>query len=269
MAISGRSRLVVAVAGTDSWMRPDLIKLLTRVGMDVRAMGAGSASLFGVDVLVLVPAIAPLSGSAGRDVGVSAANITFSAMTVSNVPRAVVVSRLGSDAESPNEYLAALGDLERRASVATSKLTLIRLAHPFGPPDRPGPLVNAAASFSTGGEPSPDNQAMVQPVYLEDAVALVLAGLDGRIGSGAVELGGPETMPFREFAKLAASVSEPLKRRSRWGLPSGRRRYRQAMGGLLAANSVAARKFAPPFEPELRGPTEVWRDRRSREELPS
>jgi hypothetical protein len=243
--------------GKDDWFRPRLLELLGQRGYRARDMGPGTASLHGVDVLVQVPSIAPSGRSGEGAVGLTSAGITFSALALGNVGRVVVVSRIGA-ARGTGSYLSRLRELEARAARATSKLTIIRLAHPFGSADDPGPLATAAAR-STQEIDADQDDVMVQPVYVDDAREVVLAAVDGRIGDGLIELGGPETMTFREFAKLAASMLPTDGRRTRRPLLR-RHRDHAGMRELLADDSVAARKFAAPVATELRSLGEVWGD---------
>jgi hypothetical protein len=261
MASPNESRLVVALAGTDDWIRPHLTQRLIQAGTDVRDMSTGTASLFGVDVLVQLPALAPRSRSGERDVGLRAASVTFSALALSKVGRAVVVSRVGSDPGAPVPYFSALGDLEQRALRATSKLTIVRLTHPFGPSAAPGAIAEAAAELFVASEEPFDDDVPVQPIYLDDAVAAIGDAVDGRVGHGLVELGGPDTMGLREFAKLATSVCDPGANRSRRAARHRTRLHRSEMTGVLMTASVAARKFALT-RAERHRLREVWGDPR-------
>jgi uncharacterized protein YbjT (DUF2867 family) len=251
-------RPVAVIVGTDNWLRPRVVERLVAGGMRVRDLGRGSATLSSVDVLVALPALAPRSGSADRDVGVEAAQITFGAVLGAKLQQFVMVSRVGSDPKAKSSYLAALGNLERRASNASSRLTVIRVAHPFGPPDDAGPMVKSMLTVDRSLSDDQHGPA-VQPVFVDDVANLVADAAFGGLGSGLIELGGPDTMPLSQFAASGRTLGSRSGRASRPLLPPSRRRLDDAVEATLACDSVASRKLAPPPR-ALRRLSDVWGD---------
>lgn len=99
--------LVATITGTDDWLRSHLMSRLSTAGISAKDGGRGSAALNGTDVLVILPALFPLSASPARDGGVAAAAITLGAVVTFGVSRVVLLSRV---------HLQN-GSLEGRASV--------------------------------------------------------------------------------------------------------------------------------------------------------
>ena len=253
------SRPVAVVVGTDDWLRPRVIERLVAGGIKVKDLGRGTASLYGADILVALPALAPRSGDPGRDVGTEAAQITFGAVMAGKIQQFVVVSRVGSDPKSDSSYLAALGDFERRASHASSRLTLIRVTHPFGPPDDAGPLVRSMLQTHEVGTLSFDrHDPAVQPVYVDDIANLVTEAAGGDLGPGLVELGGPATMPLSQFVASAKALGGNSGRAPRALLPGSRRRQSEAIGSLLTHESVASRRLAGPITADPCPVSAIW-----------
>jgi uncharacterized protein YbjT (DUF2867 family) len=239
------SSLAVAVTGPDRWLRPILARRLAEAGCTVREFASGTAALRGFDALVHVPLMMP-SGAPARDVGANHARMTFAAAADGKVGRVVVVSRVGPD-KAGDPYLKALRGVEASAAQMCAKVTIVRATHPFGPPDSPGPVVSALR----GAPPvASDGSALVQPVAVDDLVDVVEAAVDGRIGAGVVEIGGPARIALSSLCDL---LSAPQGRGTEprpgllASLPTRRKRAREAGRAFLALASVPASKLASPL----------------------
>jgi nucleoside-diphosphate-sugar epimerase len=258
------ARLLVVVVGTDNWLRSRVVERLLDDGIKVRDLSRGTASLPSVDVVVARPALAPTPGSAERATGTEAAQITFNAVMANKIRRLVLVSRVGSSTRADSSYLAALADIEHKASNATSKLTVIRVTHPFGPVDDAGPMVKSMihGRRAQRGESTDGDDPKVQPVYVDDIADLVVAAVSDQVGLGLMELGGPDTMPLSQFAAFAVEAAgaggSGFGRPSRSRLPGSRRRQAESVEAVLSCDSVASRRLAPPEMPGLRRLCDVW-----------
>jgi hypothetical protein len=224
-------------------LRPKIAQRLTAAGLNVRGIGAGAATVRGYEALVYVPPMMPGS-SPGHDVGASQARLTFAAAAQGKVSRVVVVSRVGPD-KAHDPYLDALRGVEASAAHMCAVVTVVRAAHPIGPPDDPGPVAQALRdAVLEVDEPVPT----VQPVVLGDLLDVIQASVEGRIGAGVVEVGGPVRMPLPALRTLV--TAEPARSPDRRLLPSFRPGRRKAAGvaqRFFALDSVAAPRLVSPL----------------------
>lgn len=252
---------VAMITGTDEWLRPHLMRRLSAAGIVANDGGRGSSVLNGVDVLVVLPGLFPRTAWAQRDVGVAAAGISLGAAGAFNVSRVVLLSRVGAGTGSGGRYLSALGAVERMASAASPRATILRAAHPFGEADDPGPVVSTLMRDRQrwhGSDP------LVQPVSVSNVVDVLEAAVDGRIKPGLTEVGGPLSMPMSSLsAHLQNRSDEERRSGARTGprAPWLRRRWRRSVDELLAQGSEAGHRFAP-IPMQLRALTDVWPDAR-------
>jgi hypothetical protein len=230
--------LKATVCGRDRWLRPSLAARLHQAGIAVTDLGAGTASLRGVDVLVYLPALLP-GAQPAKDSGAAAARMTFAAAAHGRVTRAVVLSRVGPDRHDP--YLHALRVVEANAVDACAKTTIIRTAHPIGEAGDAGPIADALRL----GEP-PTADPLVQPVAADDLLDVMQAAVEGRIGPGVVEVGGPATMRLSALRELVSAAEATRSRRSAVAWTPSRRKAAAATRRLLSLDSVASRKLASP-----------------------
>lgn len=250
--------LVATITGTDDWLRSHLMSRLSTAGISAKDGGRGSAALNGTDVLVILPALFPLSASPARDGGVAAAAITLGAVMTFGVSRVVMLSRVGVGSGGRGRYLEELTAVERRASAASPRTTIVRVTHPFGEANDPGPF---ASTLMNGQEPRDGADPLVQPVSVSNVVDVLEAAVDGRIKPGLVELGGPVSMPLSSLsAHLQNGSLEGRASVGRTGprAPWSRRHWRRSVEELLAHGSEASRKYAPPIPMQLRAVTDVW-----------
>lgn len=249
--------LVAAITGTDDWLRHRLSRQLSAAGVAVNDHGRGSSALNGTDVLVVLPRTFPSTASATRDVGVAATGVSFGAVASFNVRHVVLLSRVGCGSDGGG-YLAEVAMVERMAAAASSRTTVVRITHPFGEADDPGPLVSALLTdeaYLNGADPS------VQPVSARTVVDVLHAAVDGRIKPGLVELGGPRTMALSSFAALLQNLP-PAQRtavsRSGPRAPWSRSRWRRSVDELMSRPSEANRRYPSPVPVEARSLEDVW-----------
>jgi nucleoside-diphosphate-sugar epimerase len=242
------SSLAVAVTGPDRWLRPILARRLTEAGFTVRQLASGAATVRGFDALVHAPLMMP-GGDPARDVGANHARMTFAAAADGKVSRVVVISRVGPD-KANDPYLDALRGVEASAVQMCPKVTIVRAAHPIGAPDSPGPVVNA---LRTVPRVVLQGDALVQPVAIDDLLDVVEAAVEGRLGAGVVEIGGPARLPLSSLYDLlgtpagSGAAPRPGLLGVLGSVPTRRKRAREAGRAFLALASVPATKLASPL----------------------
>ena len=230
----------VAVTGPDRWLRPMLVQRLSSTGLIVNDIASGAASVRGYEALVYLPPMMP-SASPAQDLGSTQARITFAAAAEGRVSRIVVVSRVGPD-RAANPYLEALRAIESSAAQMSARVTVVRAAHPIGTGADAGPVADALRAIAPGAGPGP----IVQPVAVEDLLDVVEAAVEGRIGAGVVEVGGPVKMPLASLRDLVAPAAERGPRLRRVWRP-GRRKAAEAAARFLALESVPSVRLSSPL----------------------
>jgi hypothetical protein len=248
--LSKSTKATVALCGSDRWLRHALHPKLDH-SATVRDVGTGTSYLHGVTTLVIIPALLPRTNAGLRDVAVQPSMHTLHAAMTFGLTAAVLVSRIGVE-RGADTYSAALAALERTAHATFKRLTIVRLAHPFGPPEDPGPVLEALAAGAGGG-------AKCQPLFVDDATAVIAAAAGGRLGTGVVEYGGPRTMTLDELAS-AAPASPSTERRGglrRMFSPSARGAG-AALESFLSIDSVVDPAYAAPMAGPPRSVFDVW-----------
>src|ERR1700730_661854 len=192
-----QSSFTVAVSGPDRWLRPKRLQRLTQAGVAVRDLGAGTSSIRDVEALVHLPVLMPMTNP-GKDSGTNSARITFAAAALGKVSRVIVVSRVGPDRGDP--YLDALWAVEANAAHVCAKVTVIRTAHPIGDAHDAGPVVDILRRHNINSDA--DGDPFVQPITVNDLLDVIQAAVEGRIGAGMVEVGGPKKMALSSLATL-------------------------------------------------------------------
>ncbi len=90
---------------------------------------------------------------------------------------------------------------------------------------------------------------------VDDLLDVIHAAVEGRIGAGVVEVGGPTRMPLSTLHELVSAAAPIGNRRRR---PGGgilsRHRAASAARQLLALESVPSRKLACPLGAATRDP---------------
>jgi hypothetical protein len=242
------SQPVAAVFGSDPWLRNALTTGLRHAGHSATDIGPGSSSLRGVDVLVWTPSLLPRARVATKDIGSAALSMTLAAATAQHIRRAVLVTSVGCSKSAPSAYHDELDLLERRAASTLGQVTALRVTHPFGPADDPGPVIRALVHHDKQlATTSTDVQ--VQPIFVGDIVSAVDAAIKGMITPGAAAIGGPEVTSLGALLDRARPAVSA--RRRAW------RRRRAATVDFFRRDSVAPRHRSP-IELDLRTLDSVW-----------
>lgn len=120
------------------------------------------------------------------------------------------ISAIGADANSPSQYAKSKARGEALVQQIVSDVVILRPSVVFGPEDD---FFNKLGSMAAkmlflpliGG-----GKTKFQPVYVDDVAEAVVKSVDGALASGIYELGGPETLTFKDCLDkvLAATYRE-------------------------------------------------------------
>jgi NADH dehydrogenase len=191
-----------------------------------RAVDGASAVVISVGVLA----------SGGRQtfgaLHAEAPGLVAKAARAAGVKKLVHISAIGADAKSSSRYARTKAQGEAAVLAEFPDAIILRPSIVFGPEDG---FFNRFAAMARIAPMLPligGGRTKFQPVYVGDVAAAVAAVLDGAGTPGAIyELGGPETLTFREllertqtyagrsrpyislpfwYAKLTAALTWPL-----------------------------------------------------------
>jgi NADH dehydrogenase len=143
----------------------------------------------------------------GRDTyesaNVETARAVAEAAAAGRASRIVFLSYVGADARSSNAYLRAKAAAEELLVGSGVPTTIFRCLHVFGPPDRPGPTVEAFLAKKGRAVPVPGSgRQRIQPLYVGDVVSAALfAATHGEAPTGTFDLSGPEEMSMDDFVR--------------------------------------------------------------------
>ena len=129
------------------------------------------------------------------------------------VPHLLHMSALQAAAQAPSHYLRSKGEAEKRllsASGRQFRSTLVRPSVIFGRHDNFLNRFAALLKLAPHLLPLTACDALIQPIYVGDVVAALMALLRSTPRSGAtvVELGGPTTLSLRAIVDYVAALIE-------------------------------------------------------------
>jgi uncharacterized protein YbjT (DUF2867 family) len=183
-------------------LRPIGFDRVTVVPADVRDQASVAAAIAGADAVVnTVSAYVEKGGVTFEAVHVQGAQTVAREAVAAGVPRLVLVSGIGADADSGSPYIRARGRGEQVVQ-PFPEATIVRPGAMFGPGD---------ALFGTLAElarllpvlPLIGGRTRLQPVFVEDvaaAVAKILA--DPATVGRTYELAGPGVYTLRELVRM-------------------------------------------------------------------
>jgi NADH dehydrogenase len=222
--------------------RPDLAGYLQPMG-DVGQIMAVQANLRNADSLgravdgasAVVISVGVLASGGRQTFGALHAEgpgLVARAACQAGVKRLIHISAIGADAKSSSHYARTKAQGEAAVLAEFPDAIILRPSIVFGPEDG---FFNRFAAMARIAPMLPligGGRTKFQPVYVGDVAAAVAAVLDGAGTPGAIyELGGPETLTFREllertqiyagrsrpyislpfwYAKLTAALTWPL-----------------------------------------------------------
>jgi NADH dehydrogenase len=128
----------------------------------------------------------------------------------------VHISAIGSDAASGSEYGRSKAAGEQGVLAHMPHAVILRPSVMFGQEDQ---FFNRFATMASRGPVLPlvGADTQFQPVWVDDVAQVAARAATGRVPPGIYELGGPETMTFREIMERMLHVIR--RRRLILGLP--------------------------------------------------
>jgi NADH dehydrogenase len=180
---------------------------------DVHDDQALPRALLGCDAVVNLVAI--LHGSAGEfdRVHVALPRRLGQTCQTLGIQRVVHVSALGVSDDAPSAYLRSKAGGERALRDAGLRLTVLRPSVIFGAHDQ---LLNLFATLQRWFPVMPlaGADAQLQPVWVEDVAAAVIASLERSLSVGqTIQCAGPEVMSLADLVRAAgryAGVQRPV-----------------------------------------------------------
>ena len=185
-------------------LRPIDFDRVTVVPADVRDQASVAAAIAGADAVVnTVSAYVEKAGLTFEAVHVQGAETVARETVAAGVPRLVLVSGIGADADSGSPYIRARGRGEQVVQQTFPEATIVRPGAMFGPGDA---LFGTLAEFARllpilpliGG-----GHTRLQPVFVEDvgeAIASILTNPE-TVGR-TYEFAGPGVYTLRELVSV-------------------------------------------------------------------
>jgi len=198
----------VAITGASGHVGGALSRRLGKFPNEVRAPGRRDNLVEAVrnaDAVVhLAGTLQPLKGNTYEQANVETARKTVEALAGSSVKRIVLLSYVGADPASPNDYLRTKGEAESLVAGSGRDAAMIRSTFIYGPPDDPGPsttpfIAHGGKAISVLGS----GAQRYAPVFVDDvAEVLIKAALDSAGPTGTFALAGPDVLTVDEFVKV-------------------------------------------------------------------
>ncbi len=200
-------------------------------------------------VVHLAGTLQPLRGNSYEEANVATVRRTLATLAGSTVERVVLLSYVGADAGSGNDYLRTKGEAEGLVRGCGREAAVLRATFIFGPPDDPGP--SAVPFIASGGRAVAvvgDGRQRYAPVHVDDvAEALVRLALDPAAPTGTLAIAGPEEVTADGFVETLSggdARERHLRRPLARALSHLSPRLTPAMVDILASDSLADR--SPP-----------------------
>src|SRR5262245_17206779 len=198
----------IVITGSSGHVGGFLSRRLAELPNEVRPLGRRDNLVTAVrdaDAVVhLAGTLQPLKGNTYEQANVETARKTVEALAGSSVKRIVLLSYVGADPASPNDYLRTKGEAESLVAGSGRDAVVIRSTFIYGPPDDPGP--STAPFIAHGGKAISVLGSGAQryaPVFVGDvAEVLMRATLDTAAPTGTFALAGPDVLTVDEFVRV-------------------------------------------------------------------
>lgn len=215
----------VVVTGASGQVGTALQERLASLPNEVRAIGRGddlAAAVRDADAVVhLAGTLRPRRADTYAGANLETAEAVAAALAGSSVRRVVFLSYLDADPASDNPYLRLKAEAEQRLQATGVPTVVLRAAHVYGDPRRPGPTVEAM--LSRDGKPvsvlGSGRQRWAWVANRDVVEALTHAALDPRTPTGTFELTGVRALRVDEFVRHVNGadvrirhLSDPLAR---------------------------------------------------------
>ncbi len=142
------------------------------------------------------------------------------------------VSAIGSDKESPADYARTKARGEQAVLETMPDAVIFRPSIMFGPEDGFFNRFAAMARLSPALPLIGGGHTKFQPVYVADVAEAIARSVEGKVEGGRIyELGGPETMTFKQCMEKMLEVIE--RKRMLVSVPWGMARLQGSLLGLL------------------------------------
>lgn len=142
------------------------------------------------------------------------------------------VSAIGSDKESPADYARTKARGEQAVLETMPDAVIFRPSIMFGPEDGFFNRFAAMARLSPALPLIGGGHTNFQPVYVADVAEAIVRSIEGKVEGGRIyELGGPETMTFKQCMEKMLEVIE--RKRMLVSVPWGMARLQGSLLGLL------------------------------------
>lgn len=142
------------------------------------------------------------------------------------------VSAIGSDKESPADYARTKARGEHAVLETMPDAVIFRPSIMFGPEDGFFNRFAAMARLSPALPLIGGGHTKFQPVYVADVAEAIARSVEGKVEGGRIyELGGPETMTFKQCMEKMLEVIE--RKRMLVSVPWGMARLQGSLLGLL------------------------------------
>lgn len=142
------------------------------------------------------------------------------------------VSAIGSDKESPADYARTKARGEQAVLETMPHAVIFRPSIMFGPEDGFFNRFAAMARLSPALPLIGGGHTKFQPVYVADVAEAIARSVEGKVEGGRIyELGGPETMTFKQCMEKMLEVIE--RKRMLVSVPWGMARLQGSLLGLL------------------------------------
>lgn len=175
---------------------------------EVRDEPALRVAFEGADRLIHLAAILRERGAETfESVNIAGTANVFRAAAAANIRRALYVSVVGADENSPEPYLASRGAGERIAIASGIPTSVIRFSALFGEGDE---FLNVLAAFVRLGPIVPvagGGEARFQPLDARDAAEAIVHTLHAEApAEGPLEAGGPEIVTYNQIIDTVAGA---------------------------------------------------------------
>ncbi len=207
---------LIAVTGASGQVGTALQRSLQARRYEVRPLGRDDdlrRAFADADVVVhLAGALRPGRGSSYHEANVETVRRTLAALEGSPVRRVVFLSYVGADSRAKNEYLRTKGEAEELLLASGRQVVIFRCTHIFGPPEEPGPTVDAfLAKEGRAVSVLGNGQQRWAPVYREDVVEAIGRALPPEAATVRVDLSGPEIITVEEFVRAVNRADVRLR----------------------------------------------------------
>jgi NADH dehydrogenase len=187
------------------------------VPCNIRDEGSVRAALQGADAAVNCVGTFDLTGrNSFQAIHVDAAERVARICLEEGVRHLVHVSAIGADPEAGSEYGRSKAAGEEAVLRHMPHAVILRPSVMFGHEDE---FFNRFATMASRGPVLPlvGAETQFQPVWVDDVAQVAARAATGRVPAGVYELGGPETLTFREMMDRMLGVIR--RRRLVLGLP--------------------------------------------------